>query len=76
MQVSALVRAFAPVNERVQKNEAKDAATLDLKRQARELMSRLTGLYNDIGRVSARPTADQMSRLKFYREMVSTISGR
>jgi photosystem II stability/assembly factor-like uncharacterized protein len=73
MQVSALIREFAPVNDRLQKNESKDAATLDMKRQARELMSRLTGLYNDIGRFSARPTADQMSRLKFYRDQVRRV---
>jgi photosystem II stability/assembly factor-like uncharacterized protein len=76
MQVSTLIREFAPVNEKLQKSDGKDAATLDLKRQARELMSRLSGLYSDIGRVAARPTADQLSRLAFYREMAAKLGAR
>jgi photosystem II stability/assembly factor-like uncharacterized protein len=73
MQVATLIREFAPVNDRTQKSEGKDPATLDLKRQSRELMSRLTGLYNDIGRITARPTADQMSRLNFYRDQLGRL---
>jgi photosystem II stability/assembly factor-like uncharacterized protein len=73
LQVTGLIREFAPVNDRVQKREGDDPATVDLKRQSRELMSRLTGLYNDIGRITARPTSDQLSRLKFYQDQVRRV---
>jgi hypothetical protein len=73
MEAAGLIREFAPVHERVQKSEATDAAGADRKRQSRELLSRLTGLYGDIGRSTARPTADQLTRLQFYREMMQKL---
>ena len=45
----------------------------DLKRQSRELLSRLTGLYGATSRWVGRPTADQQSEFKFYQEMVAKI---
>ena len=70
--VAALIRQAAPANDAVQK--APDAAdTTAQKRQWRELMARLTGLYGEIGRWSGPPTADQLSELAFYREMLQKL---
>lgn len=73
VQIAGTIRAAAPVSERVQKLPAGNADLTDLKRQWRELMSRLSGLYSDTGRWTGRPTADQQSRLKYYQEMVKTL---
>jgi photosystem II stability/assembly factor-like uncharacterized protein len=74
MRVAATIRDYAPVADKVQKAPAGDAARTDLKRQARELMNRLTGLYGATGRWVGRPTADQQSEFTFYQEMVKTIT--
>ncbi|MDH4067141.1 MAG: glycoside hydrolase, partial [Acidobacteriota bacterium] len=73
-QVARVIRDYAPVAEKVQKAPAGDTERTDLKRQARELMSRLTGLYNAVGRWVGRPTADQQSEFRFYQEMVTKIT--
>jgi hypothetical protein len=74
IQVAAEIRQFAPVADKVQKAPAGDAARADLKRQARELSSRLTRLFSNTGRWVGRPTADQQSRFKFYREMAAKLT--
>ncbi len=74
MQVAAAIRQFAPVADQVQKAPAGDAALTDVKRQARELSSRLTGLFSDTGRWVGAPTADQQSRFKFYQEMAAKLT--
>ena len=74
IRLAGLIRDYAPVAEKVQKAPAGDAARADLKRQARELMNRLTGLYGATGRWVGRPTADQTSELAYYQEMVTKIT--
>jgi hypothetical protein len=74
MQVAAAIRQFAPIADKVQKAPAGDAQMADLKRQSRELLSRLSGLFSATGRWVGRPTADQQSRLKFYQEMVAKLT--
>ena len=74
MQVAAAIRQFAPIADKVQKAPAGDAQMTDLKRQSRELMSRLSGLFGATGRWVGRPTADQQSEFKFYQEMVVKLT--
>jgi hypothetical protein len=73
-QVAAAIRQFAPVADKVQKAPAGDARVTDLKRQARELLSRLSRLYSASGRWVGRPTAEQLSEFKFYQEMLTKIT--
>jgi hypothetical protein len=73
-QVAAAIRQFAPVADKVQKAPAGDAGIADLKRQARELLSRMNGLYGATGRWVGRPTAEQLSEFKFYQEMLTKIT--
>ena len=75
-QVTALVREFAPVNDRIQKMGGTGADVADLKRQSRELLSRITGLYGAITRWTGAPTRDQQSRLAYYQQMAKTLSSR
>ena len=70
MQVAATIRQWAPVNDTLQKANV-DA---DLKRQGRELTSRLSGLFGATGRWVGRPTADQQSEFAFYKEMVTKLT--
>lgn len=74
MQVVSLIRAFAPINERVQGRTGGGADVDDLKRQSRELISRLGRLYGELGRWVGTPTDDQVSQLKFYGEMVQKLT--
>ncbi|HVG86826.1 MAG TPA: hypothetical protein VM820_20045, partial [Vicinamibacterales bacterium] len=74
MQVAGAIRQFAPVADKVQKAPAGDAQTTDLKRQSRELLSRLSGLFTATGRWVGRPTAEQQSEFKFYQEMSAKIT--
>jgi cell division septum initiation protein DivIVA len=73
MSLASTIRQAAPINERVQKAQA-SSANADVKRQWRELMARLGGLYGEIGRWTGGPNADQMSELKFYTEMVQKLT--
>jgi photosystem II stability/assembly factor-like uncharacterized protein len=70
-QVVSLIRAYAPVNDRIQKMQPTAA---DLQRQSRELLSRLGRLYGQMGRWIGAPTKDQVSQLKFYGEMVQKLT--
>ncbi len=74
MQVAGAIRQFAPIADKVQKAPAGDAQTTDLKRQSRELLSRLSGLFGATGRWVGRPTAEQQSEFKFYQEMSVKIT--
>ncbi len=69
-----LVRQVAPVNEKVQKLPAGRPEVADLKRQTRELVARISGLYGTVGRWTGRPTAQQQSQLKYYGEMATKLS--
>ncbi len=73
-QTAALAREFAPVNDRIQKLPGTGADVVDLKRQSRELLSRISGLYGAIGRWTGAPTKDQLSRIAYYQQMVKTLS--
>lgn len=73
-QTAALAREFAPVNDRIQKLPGADAA--DLKRQSRELLSRISGLYGALGRWTGAPTKDQTTRLAYYQQMAKTLASR
>jgi hypothetical protein len=73
-QVVSLVREFAPVNERLQQIAGGDADTQDLKRQSREVVSRLGRLYTALDRWVGAPTKDQLSALRFYGEMVQKLT--
>ena len=65
-----------PVNDRIQKlpNTAADAA--ELKRQSRELLSRISGLYGAISRWTGAPTKDQVTRLAYYQAMAKELAAR
>lgn len=73
-QVTALARMYAPVNERIQKLGGTGADVVDLKRQSRELLSRISGLYGAIGRWTGAPTKDQASRLAYYQSLAKTLA--
>jgi hypothetical protein len=74
-QVAALAVSFAPVADRARRATATDAATVDNKRQASELLARIGGLYSASARWTGRPTADQRSRLAYYQEMARKLGG-
>jgi photosystem II stability/assembly factor-like uncharacterized protein len=61
MALANTIRQAAPINDRVQKMTGTEVA--DLKRQWRELMARMTGVYGEIGRWTGRPNADQLSEI-------------
>lgn len=71
MQVAATIRQWAPVADKLQKGLSVDA---DIKRQARELTSRLSGLMGATGRWVGRPSADQQSEFTFYKEMMTKLT--
>jgi len=71
MSLAATIRQAAPLNDKMQKTEGAQLA--DQKRQWRELLARLGGLYGEISRWTGRPNADQMSEMKYYTEMVQQL---
>ena len=64
------------MNDRIQKGPATGADAADVKRQSRELISRIGGLYGAIGRWTGAPTKDQLSRLTYYTQMVKTLTAK
>ena len=52
------------------------ADVVDLKRQSRELISRIGGLYGAVGRWTGAPTKDQLSRLAYYQTMVKQLTAK
>ena len=73
-QAAALAREFGPVNDRIQKLPGTAADVADLKRQSRELLARIGGLYGALGQWTGAPTKDQLSRLAYYQQMVKTLN--
>lgn len=73
-QAAALARMYGPVNDRIQKLPATAADAAELKRQSRELVSRIGGLYGSISRWTGAPTRDQMTRLAYYQTMAKTLA--
>jgi photosystem II stability/assembly factor-like uncharacterized protein len=68
------IRQSAPLNDRIQKVPGTAAGLVDLKRQWRELIARLTGVYGEISRWTGRPNADQMAEVKYYTEMATQLT--
>jgi hypothetical protein len=75
-QAAALARAFGPVNDQIQKLAGTDADVADLKRQSRELTSRIGSLYGALGRWTGVPTKDQLSRLAYYQTMAKQLTAK
>jgi hypothetical protein len=73
-QAAALARTFGPVNDRIQKLPGAGAEVTDLKRQSRELTSRIGTLYGALGRWTGAPTKDQLSRLAYYQTMAKQLT--
>jgi hypothetical protein len=47
--------------------------TAEDRRLAGEVPGRLSGLYGEVGRFTGRPTADQLSQLRYYTEVVERL---
>ena len=75
-QAAALAREFGPVNDRIQKMGGTSDDVIDLKRQSRELVSRISSLYNALGRWTGAPTKDQLSRLAYCQQMAKQLASR
>ncbi len=73
-QVAALVAEFAPVAQRARRATANNPRTIDVNRQAQELLSRISTLYGATARWTGRPTADQRSQLAYYQQMAKTLA--
>jgi photosystem II stability/assembly factor-like uncharacterized protein len=73
-QVATLAVEFAPVADRARRATATDAQTVDRKRQAAELLSRISTLYGGTARWTGRPTADQRAQLAYYQRMAKTLA--
>ena len=73
-EIAALVTSYAPVADRLRSNKATDPATLDHRRQAQELLSRISTLYGAVSRWSGVPTADQRTQLTYYRKMAAQLA--
>ena len=72
-QVAALATEFAPVADKARRSTSRDAQVIDNKRQAAELLARISTLYNASARWTGRPTADQRTQLAYYQQMATTI---
>jgi photosystem II stability/assembly factor-like uncharacterized protein len=72
-EVAALATSFAPVADRARRTTGTDAATVDNRRQAGELLARIGTLYGATARWTGRPTADQRSELRYYQEMARRL---
>jgi photosystem II stability/assembly factor-like uncharacterized protein len=74
MSLASTLRQAGPESQRIQKVNGTGADLVDLKRQWRELIARLSGVYGEIGRWTGAPNADQMSEVKYYLEMVQKLT--
>ena len=52
--------------------QRQDASAED-RRLAEQVTGRISGLYNEVGRFTGRPTADQRSQFEYYREVVERL---
>ena len=75
-KVAALAREYSAVNDRIQKLPGTGADVVDLKRQSRELIIRIGGLYGAVGRWTGAPTKDQLSRLAYYQTMAKALTAQ
>lgn len=74
-EVAALATTFAPSADRLRAQTGSDAMTIDRKRQAQELLSRISTLYFAVTRWSGAPTADQRTQLAYYKQMANALGG-
>ena len=73
-EIAALLKSYAPVADRVRSNKATDMTTLDRRRQAQELLSRIGTLYGAVSRWASAQTADQRTQLAYYRKMAAQLA--
>jgi uncharacterized small protein (DUF1192 family) len=75
LTVADLFRQTVALNAEVAKTDAQrnPGELAEARRIGRELQSRLGTLYNNIGRWTGRPTADQDSQLKFFRQVLADL---
>jgi hypothetical protein len=52
------------------------AGSSDLRRIVRELQSRLSTLYRDMARSTAKPTADQQAQMQFFEAQLRSLRAR
>jgi photosystem II stability/assembly factor-like uncharacterized protein len=72
--IADLYRGAATLTERLDRDTT--PASADVRRMARELRTRLLTLYRDIGRSTARPTADQQAQMQFLRGQLEGLRRR
>jgi hypothetical protein len=72
-QVAKLATEFAPVADQARRSTSRDASVIDNKRQAAELLARISTLYGATARWTGRPTADQRTQLAYYQQMARTL---
>ncbi len=76
-QIAALVMEFQPASERIRAAATAasgDAALADRRRQATELLARISTLYGATGRWTGSPTADQRTQLQYYQRMALELA--
>ena len=73
-QVAGLATQFAPVTDRARRATGTDASTVDNKRQAQELLARISTLYSATSRWTGLPSADQRMQLAYYQKMAQQLS--
>ena len=78
LAVAELFRQTATLNAQVAKADPQRGPgdLAEARRLGRELQSRLGTLYANIGRWTGRPTADQESQLKFFRQVLADLQGK
>ena len=74
MAIADLYRGAATLTERLDRDTTPAAA--DVRRMARELRTRLLTLYRDVGRSTAKPTADQQAQMQFLRAQLESLRRR
>jgi photosystem II stability/assembly factor-like uncharacterized protein len=71
--VATLASRHTEVAARWRAKTSTDSATVDRKRQAQELSSRISSLYGAVGRWTGAPTADQRTQLTYYKRMAAEL---
>lgn len=72
-QVASVATEFAPIADKARRNTATDSVMRDNKRQAAELLARISTLYGASARWTGKPTADQRTQLAYYQKMSKTL---
>jgi hypothetical protein len=74
-RVAALATQFAAVADKARRNTSTDSTMRDNKRQATELLARISTLYSASARWTGRPTADQQTQVAYYEKMAKVLGG-